>query len=133
MTDEAEGASADQRCAGQGDHAGRPEPSKRRDHPEAQGLQQQEEQQPGPLRRATRRDEQQQGQEPGEVERDDEGVMRAARLDRTFGEQPAGVAPRDRQLQNPQRCQQQQDRRQQAQAAIIWNPALKPGPSADIR
>ena len=67
------------------------------------------------------------------MERDDEGVMRAAGLDRAFGQQPAGVAPRDRQLQDQQRRKQQQDRRQQTQAAIIWNPALKPGPSADIR
>ena len=96
-------------------------------------LQQQEEQQPGPLRRATRRDEQQQGQEPGEVERDDEGVMRAARLDRAFGKQPAGVAPRDRQLEVRSATSSSRIVGSRLKPSIIWNPALKPGPSADIR
>ena len=54
-------------------------------------------------------------------------------FDGAGGHQPARIASGDHELQQPGERQEQKDRVEQAHAASIWKPALKPGPRADIR
>src|SRR4029077_1608293 len=119
MTNEAVGAPAHQRSAGQGDDARRPEAPENGQYPDSPQLKGEEQGKPGPIRRRVAGNGGPQGEKPDDVQCHDQRVMATPGLDGPFFQQTSGIALTIDQFQDTSTRHQYQNQMEQAHAASI--------------
>jgi hypothetical protein len=137
MTQKAIGTTPDQGCVGQGDHARRPKTPQAGDYPNSPHLDEQVEAEQPQVRWLLRRYQEKHGEQPGDVQRDDEGIVRPPMLHSARGQESPGIAPGEGQFAKALQRDQQHHKLGEAEAVrnhgrSSAKPAVKPGPKAVI-
>src|SRR5260221_4429676 len=131
MADETIGSAPDQRGVRQRDDAGGPINPERDDDPQPRGLQQDEKTKRQPVDRGLGRHEDDNGNQPAGVKRDEQRIVASAMLEGAALFQVSGIARRVDQLaETLQRDQRDDDEDGIHRSSRTRKPAVKPGPSA---